>query len=71
MFIKEFKPQPRVFDSSYSKLLTISKQNFMTTERLFAKNCVFKSQNNCDTRELQKKKRKKRNENNTQYYDND
>lgn len=40
----------------------------MTTERLFAKNCVFKSQNNCDTRELQKKKR---NENNTQYYDND
>lgn len=39
----------------------------MTTERLFAKNCVFKSQNNCDTRELQKKK----NENNTQYYDND
>lgn len=41
----------------------------MTTERLFAKNCVFKSQNNCDTRELQKKK--KRNENNTQYYDND
>lgn len=43
----------------------------MTTERLFAKNCVFKSQNNCDTRELQKKKRKKRNENNTQYYDND
>lgn len=38
----------------------------MTTERLFAKNCVFKSQNNCDTRELQK-----RNENNTQYYDND
>lgn len=43
----------------------------MTTERLFAKNCVFKSQNNCDTRELQKKKTKKRNENNTQYYDND
>lgn len=43
----------------------------MTTERLFAKNCVFKSQNNCDTRELQKKKKKKRNENNTQYYDND
>lgn len=43
----------------------------MTTERLFAKNCVFKSQNNCDTRELQKKKEKKRNENNTQYYDND
>lgn len=42
----------------------------MTTERLFAKNCVFKSQNNCDTRELQKKE-KKRNENNTQYYDND
>lgn len=42
----------------------------MTTERLFAKNCVFKSQNNCDTRELQKKK-KERNENNTQYYDND
>lgn len=42
----------------------------MTTERLFAKNCVFKSQNNCDTRELQKKKEKKRNENNTQYYDN-
>lgn len=44
----------------------------MTTERLFAKNCVFKSQNNCDTRELQKKKGKKRNENNTQYmyYDN-
>lgn len=41
----------------------------MTTERLFAKNCVFKSQNKCDTRELQKKK--KRNENNTQYYDND
>lgn len=41
----------------------------MTTERLFAKNCVFKSQNNCDTRELQKTK--KRNENNTQYYDND
>lgn len=40
----------------------------MTTERLFAKNCVFKSQNNCDTR---KKKEKKRNENNTQYYDND
>lgn len=40
----------------------------MTTERLFAKNCVFKSQNNCDTRELQKKRR---NENNTQYYDND
>lgn len=40
----------------------------MTTERLFAKNCVFKSQNNCDARELQKKKR---NENNTQYYDND
>lgn len=40
----------------------------MTTERLFAKNCVFKSQNNCDTRELQKKKK---NENNTQYYDND
>lgn len=40
----------------------------MTTERLFAKNCVFKSQNNCDTRELQKRKR---NENNTQYYDND
>lgn len=40
----------------------------MTTERLFAKNCVFKSQNNCDTRELQKKKR---NENNTHYYDND
>lgn len=31
----------------------------MTTERLFAKNCVFKSQNNCDTRELQKKKEKK------------
>lgn len=43
----------------------------MTTERLFAKNCVFKSQNNCDTRELQKKTTKKRNENNTQYYDND
>lgn len=43
----------------------------MTTERLFAKNCVFKSQNNCDTRELQKKRKKKRNENNTQYYDND
>lgn len=43
----------------------------MTTERLFAKNCVFKSQNNCDTRELQKRKEKKRNENNTQYYDND
>lgn len=40
----------------------------MTIERLFAKNCVFKSQNNCDTRELQKKKK---NENNTQYYDND
>lgn len=31
----------------------------MTTERLFAKNCVFKSQNNCDTRELQKKNQKK------------
>lgn len=31
----------------------------MTTERLFAKNCVFKSQNNCDTRELQKKKEMK------------
>lgn len=30
----------------------------MTTERLFAKNCVFKSQNNCDTRELQKKEKK-------------
>lgn len=30
----------------------------MTTERLFAKNCVFKSQNNCDTRELQKKRKK-------------
>lgn len=38
----------------------------MTTERLFAKNWVFKSQNNCDTRELQKKIK-----NNTQYYDND
>lgn len=40
----------------------------MTTERLFAKNCVFKSQNNWGTRELQKKKK---NENNTQYFDND
>lgn len=31
----------------------------MTTERLFAKNCVFKSQNNCDTRKKKEKKEMK------------